>query len=257
MLFFHNLGNSNIPTNPFEIVKLNVGSNPSNLDNQNILESNLTPHLEFFSKQELKIKSIFTILIFLCQVQVDDMSSDDNGQDLTNYNFATDGFRTANAASNDVYLATGGNETCMDRIKKYIFSFISLQRLFQSDSVKPLVSWYQNMNLCIRILNIPGNFSSIIRLLLVTRNWVTVAGSIFGRFYASGKNIFYFYDLRNARRRGLDAEVGFPVSEDQRKLQFVPERHRTITRIAENRNTALHQTRNRNADRCKLKCVEC
>jgi hypothetical protein len=123
------------------------------------------------------------------------MSSDDNGQDLTNYNFATDGFRTANAASNDVYLATGGNETCIDRIKN-----IFLQRLFQSDSVKPLVSWYQNMNLCIRILNIPGNFSSIIRLLLVTRNWVTVAGSIFGRFYASGKNIFLFY-LRNARRR--------------------------------------------------------
>ena len=51
------------------------------------------------------------------------MSSDDNGQDLTNYNFATDGFRTANAASNDVYLATGGNETCIDRIKKKYFFF--------------------------------------------------------------------------------------------------------------------------------------
>ena len=36
------------------------------------------------------------------------MTSDDNGQDLTNYNFATDGFRTANSA-NDVYIATGGN----------------------------------------------------------------------------------------------------------------------------------------------------
>ena len=46
------------------------------------------------------------------QVQVDDMSSDDNGQDLTNYSFATDGFRTANAASNDVYLATGG-KSCL------------------------------------------------------------------------------------------------------------------------------------------------
>ena len=35
------------------------------------------------------------------------MSSDDNGQDLSNYNFATDGFRNANSSS-DMYLATGG-----------------------------------------------------------------------------------------------------------------------------------------------------
>ena len=35
------------------------------------------------------------------------MSSDDNGQDLTNYNFAADGFRAANTA-NDVYLGGGG-----------------------------------------------------------------------------------------------------------------------------------------------------
>lgn len=43
------------------------------------------------------------------QVHIDDMSSDDNGQDLSNYNFASDGFRNANASS-DMYLATGGKE---------------------------------------------------------------------------------------------------------------------------------------------------
>ena len=47
-------------------------------------------------------------LSVLFQSQVDDMSSDDNGQDLANYNFVTDGFRTANAPANDVYMATGG-----------------------------------------------------------------------------------------------------------------------------------------------------
>ena len=36
------------------------------------------------------------------QVHIDDLSSDDNGQDLTNYDFATDGFQALNAA------ATGG-----------------------------------------------------------------------------------------------------------------------------------------------------
>lgn len=28
------------------------------------------------------------------QIHIDDVSSDDNGQDLTNYSFATDGFQT-------------------------------------------------------------------------------------------------------------------------------------------------------------------
>ena len=32
------------------------------------------------------------------QVHCDDVAADDNGQDLSNYNFQTDGFRTANAA---------------------------------------------------------------------------------------------------------------------------------------------------------------
>lgn len=47
--------------------------------------------------------------VYFCQVHIDDMSSDDNGQDLSNYNFATDGFRNANTSS-DMYLATGGKK---------------------------------------------------------------------------------------------------------------------------------------------------
>jgi eyes absent homolog 1 len=31
------------------------------------------------------------------QVHIDDVSSDDNGQDLSTYNFATDGFQAGNA----------------------------------------------------------------------------------------------------------------------------------------------------------------
>ena len=33
------------------------------------------------------------------QVYIKDMSSDENEQDLSNYNFASDGFRIANASS--------------------------------------------------------------------------------------------------------------------------------------------------------------
>ncbi len=44
-----------------------------------------------------------TVLQECDQVHIDDLSSDDNGQDLSNYDFATDGFQALNAA------ATGGN----------------------------------------------------------------------------------------------------------------------------------------------------
>ncbi|XP_071054329.1 eyes absent homolog 2 isoform X1 [Onthophagus taurus] len=41
------------------------------------------------------------------QVHIDDVSSDDNGQDLTNYNFANDGFQTSTATTGNLCLATG------------------------------------------------------------------------------------------------------------------------------------------------------
>lgn len=34
------------------------------------------------------------------QVHIDDVASDDNGQDLNNYNFGTDGFQTGTAPGN-------------------------------------------------------------------------------------------------------------------------------------------------------------
>ena len=50
------------------------------------------------------------------------MASDDNGQDLSGYNFVTDGFRTANA-STDVYMATGGLRGGVDWMRKLAFRF--------------------------------------------------------------------------------------------------------------------------------------
>ena len=51
------------------------------------------------------------------------MSSDDNGQDLSNYNFASDGFRSANS-TNDMYLATGaGMRGGVDWMRKLAFRF--------------------------------------------------------------------------------------------------------------------------------------
>lgn len=41
------------------------------------------------------------------QVHIDDVSSDDNGQDLSNYNFASDGFHSAASNSANLCLASG------------------------------------------------------------------------------------------------------------------------------------------------------
>ena len=60
---------------------------------------------------------------FFCyQVHIDDMASDDNGQDLSGYNFGSDGFRTANATT-DVYMATGGLRGGVDWMRKLAFRF--------------------------------------------------------------------------------------------------------------------------------------
>ena len=58
------------------------------------------------------------------------MSSDDNGQDLSNYNFAADGFKTAAGGGvggvhggADVYMATGGMRGGVDWMRKMAFRF--------------------------------------------------------------------------------------------------------------------------------------
>ena len=67
-----------------------------------------------------QVTCILSFTIFF-QVHIDNMSSDDNGQDLSNYNFASDGFRNANASS-DMYLATGGKE--LDAMSKPSNSYL-------------------------------------------------------------------------------------------------------------------------------------
>jgi len=65
------------------------------------------------------------------QVHIDDVGSDDNGQDLSNYNFHTDGFRT-NAASTEVYLATGGMRGGVDWMRKLAFRFRKIKENYNT-----------------------------------------------------------------------------------------------------------------------------
>ncbi|XP_050734327.1 eyes absent homolog 2-like isoform X2 [Eriocheir sinensis] len=64
------------------------------------------------------------------QVHIDDVSSDDNGQDLSNYNFATDGF---SAANNNASLCLGtGVRGGVDWMRKLAFRYRKIKELFNS-----------------------------------------------------------------------------------------------------------------------------
>jgi len=65
------------------------------------------------------------------QVHIDDVSSDDNGQDLSSYNFLTDGFRST-AASTEVYLATGGMRGGVDWMRKLAFRFRKIKENYNT-----------------------------------------------------------------------------------------------------------------------------
>lgn len=61
------------------------------------------------------------------QVHIDDISSDDNGQDLSNYNFGTDGFR---ATSGGVCVA-GGVRGGVDWMRKLAFRYRRIKEIYE------------------------------------------------------------------------------------------------------------------------------
>ncbi|CAL1547558.1 unnamed protein product [Lymnaea stagnalis] len=64
------------------------------------------------------------------QVHIDDVSSDDNGQDLSNYNFATDGFHAA-ANNANLCLATGVRGG-VDWMRKLAFRYRRMKEIYNS-----------------------------------------------------------------------------------------------------------------------------
>jgi len=65
------------------------------------------------------------------QVHIDDVSSDDNGQDLSTYNFATDGFRST---SGNVCMATGVRGG-VDWMRKLAFRYRRIKEIYERYNV--------------------------------------------------------------------------------------------------------------------------
>merc|ERR1712113_295790 len=64
-------------------------------------------------------------------VHIDDVGSDDNGQDLSNYNFQADGFRSS-GASPEVYMATAGMRGGVDWMRKLAFRFRKIKENYNT-----------------------------------------------------------------------------------------------------------------------------
>lgn len=67
------------------------------------------------------------------QVHIDDLSSDDNGQDLTNYDFATDGFQALNTATTggSICLPTGVRGG-VDWMRKLSFRYRKIRETYNN-----------------------------------------------------------------------------------------------------------------------------
>lgn len=67
------------------------------------------------------------------QVHIDDVSSDDNGQDLTNYNFASDGFNTVHAQGECIIAFIFVNADISDRdescTKTRVLPFVNIDTI--------------------------------------------------------------------------------------------------------------------------------
>lgn len=64
-------------------------------------------------------------------MHIDDVSSDDNGQDLSNYNFSSDGFHASAASGGNLCLATGVRGG-VDWMRKLAFRYRKIKDTYNS-----------------------------------------------------------------------------------------------------------------------------
>ncbi|KAG5685111.1 hypothetical protein PVAND_014308 [Polypedilum vanderplanki] len=66
------------------------------------------------------------------QVHIDDVSSDDNGQDLSNYNFATDGFQNNNSQGATNICLPNGVRGGVDWMRKLAFRYRKIKEIYNN-----------------------------------------------------------------------------------------------------------------------------
>ncbi|XP_064626512.1 eyes absent homolog 1-like isoform X2 [Lineus longissimus] len=169
------------------------------------------------------------------QVHIDDVSSDDNGQDLSNYNFATDGFHAA-ATNANLCLATGVRGG-VDWMRKLAFRYRRIKEIYNSyrNNVGGLLGpqkreqWLQLrqeielltenwLTLALKALSIINSRSSCVNVLVTTTQLVPALAKVL--LYGLG-GVFNIENVYSATKIGKESCFERIVSRFGRKCTYV------------------------------------
>ncbi|CAD5111956.1 DgyrCDS1216 [Dimorphilus gyrociliatus] len=169
------------------------------------------------------------------QVHIDDVSSDDNGQDLSNYNFAQDGFHAA-ASNANLCLATGVRGG-VDWMRKLAFRYRRIKELYNTyrSNVGGMLGpqkrdqWLQLraeietmtdnwLTLALRSLNIVHERSNCVNVLVTTTQLVPALAKVL--LYGLG-GVFNIENIYSATKIGKDSCFERIQSRFGRKCTYV------------------------------------
>uniref|UniRef100_A0A4W3H0M2 Eyes absent homolog n=1 Tax=Callorhinchus milii TaxID=7868 RepID=A0A4W3H0M2_CALMI len=184
----------------------------------------------------LFILLIFVILFQECdQVHIDDVSSDDNGQDLSTYNFATDGFHAA-ATSANLCLATGVRGG-VDWMRKLAFRYRRVKEIYNTykNNVGGLLgptkreSWLQLraeiealtdswLTLALKVLTLIHSRSNCVNILVTTTQLIPALAKIL--LYGLGI-VFPIENIYSATKIGKESCFERIIQRFGRKVVYV------------------------------------
>ncbi|CAH1774844.1 unnamed protein product, partial [Owenia fusiformis] len=169
------------------------------------------------------------------QVHIDDVSSDDNGQDLSNYNFQTDGFHAA-ATNANLCLATGVRGG-VDWMRKLAFRYRRIKEMHNSYrnnvggllGVQKREAWLQLrseiealtdswLTLALKSLNIINSRSNCVNVLVTTTQLVPALAKVL--LYGLG-GVFNIENVYSANKIGKESCFERIVSRFGRKCTYV------------------------------------
>ncbi|XP_060678731.1 eyes absent homolog 1 isoform X4 [Hemiscyllium ocellatum] len=169
------------------------------------------------------------------QVHIDDVSSDDNGQDLSTYNFATDGFHAA-ATSANLCLATGVRGG-VDWMRKLAFRYRRVKEIYNTykNNVGGLVgptkreSWLQLraeiealtdswLTVALKVLTLIHSRSNCINILVTTTQLIPALAKVL--LYGLGI-VFPIENIYSATKIGKESCFERIIQRFGRKVVYV------------------------------------
>ncbi|XP_077991858.1 protein phosphatase EYA1-like isoform X3 [Glandiceps talaboti] len=169
------------------------------------------------------------------QVHIDDVASDDNGQDLSTYNFATDGFHAA-ATSANLCLATGVRGG-VDWMRKLAFRYRRIKEIYSSykNNVGAVLgpekreTWLQLraeiealtdswLTLALKSLTLVNSRSNCTNVLVTTTQLVPAVAKVL--LYGLG-GVFPIENIYSATKIGKESCFERIVSRFGRKVTYV------------------------------------